>query len=102
MRRTLLILGTAVLALLASCAKDELKDKGPVTPPPVMDDASIDPAIFSLLDRDDKALEHVFALYDAGSLYNAAAALLEYFRSRTGVYDDKVNLIDPCVDLAEI
>lgn len=102
MRRTLLILGTSVLALLASCTKDELKDKGPVTPPPVMDDASIDPAIFSLLDRDDKALEHVFALYDAGSLYNAAAALLEYFRSRTGVYDDKVNMIDPFVDPAEM
>ena len=97
MRRNIILLCTAFLAVLVACTKEELKDRGEPTPPPVVDDESIDPAVFGLLDREDKSLENIFALYDAGSLYYAASALLEHYRSRTGVYDDAVNLIDPYV-----
>lgn len=97
MRKFFLLAVLTSLALLSSCVKSGDKDRGPVTPPPVVDNDAIDAAVFALLDRNNEDLKKVFTLYDAGSKYYAAAALLEHFRSRTGVVDEKIDLIAPSI-----
>lgn len=63
----------------------------------IPDDSEISTAIFEALNLDYPGLESVKAHYEAGSNYQAAYALLEYFRSRTEVEHPDINLMSPSI-----
>jgi heparan-sulfate lyase len=51
----------------------------------------LNPEVFTLLDLNRKGLERVKQLHEAGQDKDAAAALLEYYRKRTGIVHPEVN-----------
>lgn len=57
----------------------------------------IETGIFEDLNLEAPGLARVKAHYEGGRYYQAAAALLDYFRSRTDVDDPEINLLSPTI-----
>lgn len=64
-------------------------------------DDEIDVEVFALLDLDYPGLERVKEHYEAGEYWFAAYYLLEYYRSRTDVYNSNPDLINPTLTDSE-
>ncbi len=96
-----------ISACLAACADTLGEDSGKVGNPDIsvlpeegsQDDIDID--VFALLDLDYPGLEKVKSHYEAGEYWYAAYYLLEYYRSRTNVYNSNSDLINPTITAAE-
>ena len=91
-----------------SCATKENFDIQPGSPdleivPDVQagDPATVNPAIFDLIDLDYPGLEHVKRFYLDGDLYNAALQLLYYYRQRT-VINPTVSMLAPSATSAAV
>ena len=65
------------------------------------DPATVNPAIFDLIDLDYPGLEHVKRFYLDGDLYNAALQLLYYYRQRT-VINPTVSMLAPSATSAAV
>ena len=61
----------------------------------------IDTGVFALLNLDYPGLEKVKAHYEAEEYWYAAYYLLEYYRSRTEVYNSNPDLVNPTVSNSE-
>ncbi len=88
-------------APLAGCLKEEtgiIKNSGSgsssVTIP---GNDEIEAGIFEDLNLEDPALAGVKAHYEGGRYYQAAAALLEYYRARVDVDDPEIDLLNPTI-----
>lgn len=65
------------------------------------DPATVNPAIFDLINLDYPGLEHVKRFYLDGDLYNAALQLLYYYRQRT-VINPTVSMLAPSATSAAV
>ena len=81
--------------------KKEVGDPNISVLPEVGKPDEIDTDIFSLLNLDYPGLEKVKAHYEAGEYAYAAHFLLEYYRSRTEVYNSNPDLVNPNLTDAE-
>lgn len=80
MKRTFLIINL-VLCMLVSLNASAKKQT-----------EKVNAQAFELLDLDRPGLETVKAMYKKGKMDKAAAALLNYYRQRTGIVDPDINL----------
>ena len=88
------------------CLKDDTDNSGNgngpgSTEPTIPGNSVIEAGVFEALNLDYPGLAAVKAYYEADQYYLAAQALLEYYRSRTGVINGNVNLIAPSISADE-
>ena len=105
MKRNFLLLMLAVIAMACSDTfeegEKEVGDPNISVLPEVGKPDEIDNDVFSLLNLDYPGLEKVKAHYEAGEYAYAAHFLLEYYRSRTDVYNPNPDLVNPNLTDAE-
>lgn len=58
---------------------------------------TIETRLFDVINLNYPGLEKVREFYEAGKLYNATSALLEYYRNRTEVNNPNINLVNPTI-----
>lgn len=94
-----------VLAFLSvACTVDEDFESGERVNPDIQlpfesgDDSGIDVEVFELINLDYPGLERVKEAYEAGNIYAAGAALLDYYRLRTDVTNPNVNSFPSIVE----
>ena len=76
---------------------EETPDNPDVPENPDIDYKGIDPRLFEVINMDAPGLEAMKAQYQEGDMYGAAAALKEYYRTRTSVVNPAVNLSDKTI-----
>ncbi len=76
---------------------EETPDTPEVPVNPDIDYKGIDPRLFEVINMDFPGLEAMKAQYEEKDMYGAAAALKEYYRTRTGVVNPAVNLDDKTI-----
>ena len=96
----------AAVLFSTGCLKDDTNnsDSGSgtgSTEPTIPGNSVIEAGVFDALNLDYPGLAAVKANYEADQYYLAAQALLEYYRSRTGVINGNVNLIAPSISADE-
>ena len=93
-------------AVSVACTVDETVDSAKGDPnltitPESGDPEGIDESVFALLNLDYPGLEKVKSSYEEEDMYMAAYYLLEYYRSRTEVYNSNPDLVNPTLTVAE-
>ena len=76
---------------------EETPENPDVPEDPDIDYKGIDPRLFEVINMDAPGLEAMKAQYQEGDIYGAAAALKEYYRTRTSVVNPAVNLSDKTI-----
>lgn len=105
MKRNFLLLLFACMTLACADVLEEgTKEVGdpdiPISPE-VGEPDEIDTDVFTLLNLDYPGLEKVKAHYEAEEYAHAAYYLLEYYRSRTDVYNSNPDLVNPTLTESE-
>ena len=104
MKRFSVLLFLAVFAM--ACTVEDLAESVKGDPnltltPESGDSEGINQRVFDLLDLDHPGLENVKKFYEGGDVYNAAKALLLYYRERP-VYNPNVSMLNPTASANEI
>lgn len=106
MKRHLLIL--AFIFLFTACSGEEENGYTVGNPDDITiapeggADATINEALFDVINLDYPGLENVKTYYDNGKLYQAASALLTYYRMRSTVFNTNVDLMNPTCSESDI
>ncbi|MCQ2135420.1 MAG: heparinase II/III family protein [Bacteroidales bacterium] len=98
------IFALCLVLCLFSCKKEDewtSGGNGGSSVEKVVDNESVDKALFEALDRQNSSLSKAFAHFDKQEYFYAAHAVLDYYRVRTGVSDPAVNLINPQISSAQ-
>lgn len=99
-----------ITAVFLSCGKEEIKEKptgGDIDvtipdKPAEGDNSGVDPRLGEVINLDYPGLEKVKEAWDAGSHYQAAWQLREYYRERTDVRNPLVDLITTTVSESDL
>ncbi len=99
----LLTVGAIFFATVIACEEQGGGGEGgqDVRPEKEVDNASINPAVFDLLDKDNSSMAAIVEKAGRGEYFYAAQALRDYYRNRTSVIDPEISLIAPKISASE-